>query len=120
MFLAINIAEKSTEKSKWYGAHKIYLQVGGTAMTYGFILRFRAQEKLNSANELLKEKSSSFTLKKLFSPANVLHRFTLVIECSEQDMIEVLENYFLIFHLDNIDISLLHGHESEIDKLMPI
>jgi hypothetical protein len=93
---------------------------GGLIMTHGFILRFLNQDNLISVYELLKKKSSSFTLKKLFSPANVLHRFTLVIECSEQDMVEVLENYFLIFRSNDMDISLLHGYESEIDKLTPI
>jgi hypothetical protein len=89
-------------------------------VTYGFILRFRTQDKLISVCELLNTKSSSFTLKKLFNPADVLHRFTLVIECNEQDMVEVLENYFLIFRSNDMDISLLQGHESEIDKLTPI
>jgi hypothetical protein len=93
---------------------------GGLIVTYGFILRFRTQDKLISVCELLNKKSSSFTLKKLFNPADVLHRFTLVIECSEQDMVEVLENYFLIFRSNEMDISLLHGHESEIDKLTSI
>ncbi len=89
-------------------------------MTYGFILRFQNQDNLISVCEQLKKKSSSFTLKKLFDPADVLHRFTLVIECNEQDMVEVLGNYFLIFRSNDMDISLLQGHESEIDKLTPI
>ncbi len=93
---------------------------GGLIVTYGFILRFQTQDKLISVCELLKKKSSSFTLKKLFNPADVLHRFTLVIECNEQDMVEILENYFLIFRSNDMAISLLHGHESEIDKMMPI
>ena len=93
---------------------------GGLIVTYGFILRFQTQDKLISACELLKKKSSSSTLKKLFNPADALHRFNLVIECKEQDIVEVLENYVLLFGSNDTDISLLHGHESEIDKLMPI
>ncbi len=89
-------------------------------MTYGFILRFRNQDNLISVCEQIKKKSSSLTLRKLFNPSDVLHRFALVIECNEQDMVEVLENYFLIFRSNDMDISLLHGHESEIDKLTPI
>jgi hypothetical protein len=93
---------------------------GGLIMKFGFILRFRTQDNLISVCEQLKKKSRSFTLKKLFNPSDALHRFTLVIECNEQDMVEVLENYFLIFRSNDMDISLLHGHESEIDKLTPI
>jgi hypothetical protein len=89
-------------------------------MTYGFILRFRIQDELDSAYELLKEKSSSFALRKIFNPVNVRRRFTLVIECREQAMVEVMENYLSRFYSGDVDISLMHGHESEIDKMMPI
>jgi hypothetical protein len=87
---------------------------------YGFILRFRTPGELNSAYELVKKKSSRFTLRKFFNPSNVPRRFTLVIECREQDIVESLENYFLRFYSGDVDISLLCGHESEIDKMMPI
>lgn len=89
-------------------------------MTYGFILRFKTQKDLNSVYELLKEKSSLLALKKFFNPANVLRHFTLVIECREQDTVEFLENYFLRFYSGDVDISILSGHESEVDKMMPI
>ena len=89
-------------------------------MTYGFILRFRIQDELNSAYELLKKKSSPFTLKKFINPANIPHRFTLVIECKEEDIVEFMQNYLPRFYSDGVEISLLHGHESEIDKMMPI
>jgi hypothetical protein len=89
-------------------------------VTYGFILRFRNQDNLISVCEQLKKKSSSFALKKLFNPTDVQHRFALVIECSQQDMVEALGNYFLIFRSNDMDISLLHGYESEIDKLTSI
>ncbi len=86
-------------------------------MMYGFILRFRIQEELNSAYELLKVKSSSFTLRKFFNPVNIPRHFTLVIECKEKDMVEIMEKYLLLFYSDDVDISLLHGHESEIDTM---
>ncbi|VVB53936.1 Uncharacterised protein [uncultured archaeon] len=35
-------------------------------------------------------------------------------------MVEFLENYFLRLYPGNVDISLLHEHESEIDKMKPI
>ncbi len=89
-------------------------------MTYGFILRFRIQDELNSVHEQLKEKSSFITLRKFFNPANVPRRFTLVIECKEKDIVESLQNYFLRFYSGDVDISLLCGHESEIDKMKPI
>ncbi len=89
-------------------------------MTYGFILRFRTQDELNSVHERLKEKFGFKTMKKFFNPANVPCRFTLVIECDEQDMIGFLGNNFLCSYSGDVDISLLHGSESEIDKMMPI
>jgi hypothetical protein len=89
-------------------------------MTYGFILRFRTQKEMNSVHELLKEKSNLFTLRKFFNSANIPRHFTLVIECREQDMAGLLENYFLRSYSCDVDISLLSGHESEIDKMMPI
>ncbi len=89
-------------------------------MTYGFILRFRTQKELNSVYELLKEKLSLFKLRKFFNSVNLLRRFTLVIECREQDMIEVMENYLSRFYSGDVEISLLQGHESEIDKMMLI
>jgi hypothetical protein len=89
-------------------------------MTYGFILRFRIQDELNSAHELLKKKSSAFTLKKFINPANIPRRFTLVIECTEQDIVEIMQNYLPRFYSGDVEISLLWGHESEIDKMMPI
>ncbi|MDL5502154.1 MAG: hypothetical protein QSU88_02960, partial [Candidatus Methanoperedens sp.] len=61
-----------------------------------------------------------FKLRKLFNPENVPHRFILVIECGEEDMVEFLENYFLRLYPGIVDISLLHEHESEIDKMKPI
>jgi hypothetical protein len=89
-------------------------------MTYGFILRFRSQYDLNSVYELLKEKSNILELKKYSDPINILRHFTLVIECREQDTVEFLENYFLRFYSGDVDISLLSGHESEVDKMIPI
>ena len=89
-------------------------------MAYGFILRFRTQDKLNSVYEQLQKKLNPFKLRKFFNSANALYPFNLVIECEEQDMAELLDNYFLCFYPDNIDISLLHGSESEIDKMKPI
>jgi hypothetical protein len=89
-------------------------------MTYGFILRFRIQNELISAYELLKKKSSSFTLRKFFNPANVPRRFTLVIECKEQDIVEFMQNHLPQFYSVDVEISLLSGHESEIDKMKPI
>ncbi len=86
-------------------------------MAYGFILRFGTQDKLNSAYELLRKKSSSFTLRKFFNPANIRHRFTLVIECTEQDIVEVMQNYLPQFYSGDVEISLLSGHESELDKM---
>jgi len=59
-------------------------------------------------------------LRKFFNPDNVPYRFILVIECAEQDMVEFLENYFLRSYSGDVDISLLHEHESEIDKMKPI
>ncbi len=89
-------------------------------MTYGFILRFRIQDELNSAYELLGKKSSSFALRKFFNSASIRHRFTLVIECGDQDMVEFMQNYLPRFYSGDVDISLLQGHESEIDKMKPI
>ncbi len=89
-------------------------------MTYGFILRFGTKDKLNFVYEQLKKKSSSFKLRKFFNPANIRHRFTLIIECEEQDIVEVIQNYLSGFYSDDIEISFLHGHESEIDKMKPI
>jgi hypothetical protein len=94
--------------------------VGVWVMAYGFILRFRIKDELNSAYELLKEKSSSFTLRKFFNPANIRHRFTLVIECNEKDIVEIMQNYLPKFYSGDVEISLLSGHESEIDKMKPI
>jgi hypothetical protein len=71
---------------------------------------------LNFVYGQLKKKSSSFTLRKFFNPANILRRFTLIIECNEQDVVEIIQG----FYSDDIEISLLHGHESEIDKMKPI
>ncbi len=90
-------------------------------MTYGFILRFRTQDKLNSVYELLKKESSSLTLKKFFNPANIRHRFTLVIECREQeDVVEFMQDYLPKFYSVDVEICLLSGYESEIDKMNPI
>jgi hypothetical protein len=89
-------------------------------MMYGLILRFRIQEELDSAYELLKVKSSSFTLRKFFNPANIPRRFTLVIECGDQNMVEFMQNYLPQFYSGDVEISLLSGHESEIDKMKPI
>ncbi len=89
-------------------------------MTYGFILRFRIQDELNSAYELLKGRSNSFTLRKFFSSANIPRRFTLVIECKDQDMVEFMQNYLPKFYSGDVEISLLSGRESEIDKMKPI
>ncbi len=89
-------------------------------MTYGLILRFRIQEELNSAYELLRKKSSSFALRKFFNSANIRHRFTLVIESGDQDTVEFMQNYLPRFYSGDVDISLLQGHETEIDKMMPI
>ncbi len=98
----------------------IILAGGGMVMTYGFILRFGTQDKLNSAYEMLKVKSSSFTLRKFFNPANIRYRFTLVIECGDQNIVEFMQNYLPQFYSVDVEISLLSGHESEIDKMMPI
>ena len=98
----------------------ICLQVGVMVIAYGFILRFQTQDKLNLVCKLLKEKSSLFKLRTFFNPANVPYRFILVIECAEKDVIEFLENYFLRFYSGDVAISLLHEHESEIDKMKPI
>ncbi|KCZ70642.1 hypothetical protein ANME2D_02664 [Candidatus Methanoperedens nitroreducens] len=90
-------------------------------MTYGFILRFRTQNKLSSVYEQLqKKKLNLLKLRKFFNPANVQYPFILVIECREQDMAGLLENYFLCFYSGDVDIYLLHGSESEIDKMKPI
>lgn len=92
-------------------------------MSYGFILRFRTQKDLNSVNELLellKEKVNIFKLSKFFTSVNLSRRFTLVIECREQDIVEVMENYLSQFYSGDFEISILRGHESEIDKMMPI
>ncbi len=88
-------------------------------MTYGFILRFGTQDELNSVHEQLKEKPSFITLRQFFNSANVPRHFTLVIECKEKDIVESLENYFLRSYSGDVDISLLCGHESEIDIMMP-
>ncbi len=93
---------------------------GGLVMTYGFILRFKIQDELNSAYEQLKKKSNLFTLRKFFNPANIPRRFSLVIECTEQDIVEVMEKYLSRFYSGDVEISLLSGHESEIDKMKPI
>ncbi|MFZ3166860.1 MAG: hypothetical protein WA130_04535 [Candidatus Methanoperedens sp.] len=93
---------------------------GGIVIAYGFILCFQTQDTLNFVCKLLKEKSSLFKLRKLFNPDNVPCRFILVIECTEKDMVEFLENYFLRLYSGDVDISLLHEHESEIDKMKPI
>ncbi len=93
---------------------------GGLVITYGFISCFRNQDELNSAYEMLREKSSSFTLQKFFNPVNLPCRFTLVIECRVQDMIEIIETYLLRFYSDGAEICLLSVHESEIDKMKPI
>ncbi len=89
-------------------------------MTYGFILRFRIQDELISAYELLKKKSSSLTLRKFFNPTNVPRRFTLVIEGKEKDMVEFMEKYLPQFYSGDVKISILSGRESEIDKMKPI
>ncbi len=86
-------------------------------MTYVFILRFGTLDKLNFVYEQLKKKSSSFTLRKFINPANIRCRFTLIIECREQDIVEVIQNYLSGFYSDDVEISLLHGHESEIDNM---
>jgi hypothetical protein len=93
----------------------------GAVMAYGFILRFRTQDKLNSVYEQLQKKILNLVkLRKFFNSANALHPFILVIECREQDMVEVMENYFLRFNWHDVDICLLSGHEYEIDKMNPI
>jgi hypothetical protein len=98
----------------------LYLQ-RGAVMTYGFILRFRTQDKLNSVYEQLqKRKLNLLKLRKFFNSANALHPFILVIECREQDMAGLLENYFLCFNWNDVDICLLSGHGYEIDKMNPI
>jgi hypothetical protein len=90
-------------------------------MTHGFILRFRTQDKLDSVYEQLqKKKLNLLKLGRFFNPANALYPFTLVIDCREQDMAELLENYFLCFNWDGVDISLLYGSEFEIDTMKPI
>ncbi len=90
-------------------------------MTYGFILHFRTQDKLNSVYEQLqKKKLNLLKLRKFFNPANAMYPFILVIECREQDMAGLLENYFLCFNWNDVDSSLLQGNESEIDKMNPI
>jgi hypothetical protein len=90
-------------------------------MTYGFILHFRTQDKLNSVYEQLQKKKLNFLkLRKFFDSANALYYFILVIECREQDMVELLENYFLRSYSGDVDICLLSGHEYEIDKMNPI
>jgi hypothetical protein len=94
--------------------------VGDMLMTYGFILRFRTKDDLNSVYELVKKNSSILDLRKYFDPITELRHFTLVIECREQDTVEYLENYFLRFYFGDVDVSLLSGHESEVDKMMPI
>jgi hypothetical protein len=98
-----------------------YALVGrGLVMMYGFILRFRIQDKLNSVHEQLKEKSNFIRVRKFFNPANVPHRFTLVIEGEEKDMVEFMEKYLPQFYSCDVKISILSGHESEIDKMKPI
>ena len=93
----------------------------GAVMTYGFILRFRTQDKLNSIYEQLQKKKLNLVkLRKFFDSANAMYPFILVIECREQDMAGLLENYFLCFNWYDVDSSLLHGSESEIDKMNPI
>jgi hypothetical protein len=90
-------------------------------MTYGFILHFRTQDKLNSVYEQLQKKKLNFLkLWKFFDSANALYPFILVIECREQDMVGLLENYFLRSYSGDVDICLLSGHEYEIDKMNPI
>ncbi len=90
-------------------------------MTYGFILRFRTEDKLNSVYEQLQKKKLNLVkLRKFFSSANALYPFSLVIECREQDIAELLENYFLRSYSGDVDICLLSGHEYEIDKMNPI
>ncbi len=90
-------------------------------MTYGFILRFRTQDKLNSVYEQLQKKKLNFLkLKKFFDSANFLYPFILVIECGEQDMTGLLENYFLRSYSGDVDICLLSGHDYEIDEMKPI
>ncbi len=90
-------------------------------MTYGFILRFRTEDKLNSVYEQLQKKKINLVkLRKFFNSANALHPLILVIECREQDMAGLLENYFLSSYSGDVDICLLSGHESEIDKMNPI
>ena len=107
------------ERIKRYGIHNI-LASGGIVIAYGFILRFQTQDTLDFVCELLKEKSSHFKLRKFFNPDNVPCRFILVIECTQTDMVEFLENYFLRLYSGDVDISLLNDHESEIDKMKPI
>ncbi len=92
---------------------------GGYVVAYGFVLHFRTQDKLNSVYEQL-QKKNLLKLRKFFNPANSMYPFILVIECREQDMAGLLENYFLCFNWDDVDISLLQGSESEIDKMKPI
>ncbi len=77
-------------------------------MTNGFILRFRTQDKLNSVYEQLQKKklNNFLKLRKLFNSANALYPFILVIECREQDMAGLLENYFLCFNWYDVDTSV--------------
>lgn len=90
-------------------------------MTYGFILRFRTEDKLNSVYEQLQKKKLNLVkLRKFFNSANTLYPLILVIECREQDMVGLLENYFLRSYSGDVDICLLSGHEYEIDKMNPI
>ncbi len=90
-------------------------------MTYGFILRFRTEDKLNSVYEQLQKKKLNLVkLRKFFNSANALYPLILVIECGEQDMVGLLENYFLRSYSGDVDICLLSGHEYKIDKMNPI
>ena len=107
------------ERTKMYGVQNNTCRRGPVIM-YGFILRFRIQDELNSAYELLREKPNSFTLRKFFNSANIPHRFTLVIECGYKNMIEFMQNYLPKFYSGDVEISLLSGHESEINRMKPI
>jgi hypothetical protein len=90
-------------------------------MTNGFVLRFRTQDELNSVYEQLQKKILNLVkMRKFSNPANVPYSFILVIECREQDMAGLLDNYFLRSYFGDVDICLLSGHESEIDKMNPI
>ncbi len=117
--LQISLISRGKRENKWYD--ELIVCAGGAVMTYGFILHFRTRDKLNSVYEQLQKKKLNLVkLRKFFNPDNAMYPFILIIECGEQDMAGLLENYFVGFNWDDVDISLLQGNESEIDKMKPI